>query len=133
MDYDYPIDLKNDSNHKLRCNSNTNLNYEYIYPDTSLYREPQGVIVYPGQTVDVGGGSLSWESIYENIDTISFVIYDVDTLVKYSWEKVKSNYLILQRYDLSIYDLQKLNYRLHYPPTEAMRNMKMYPAYGRSR
>jgi len=42
---------------------------------------------------------------------------------------VERDYLVLQRYYLSLQDLQKLNWRVSYPPTPEMKDMKMYPAY----
>lgn len=37
--------------------------------------------------------------------------------------------IIIQRYDLSLQDLQQINWTLTYPPNENMKNMKMYPPY----
>jgi hypothetical protein len=53
----------------------------------------------------------------------------------YTWEHESSqtiidNYLVLQRYDLGLEDIQKLGWSLPFPPTEAMKDMKMYPPYG---
>jgi hypothetical protein len=64
------------------------------------------------------------------LDTLSIFIIFEDTLLTYSWEVIRSDYKILKRYDLSLQDLQKLNYTIPYPPTETMKNMKMYPPYG---
>ena len=38
------------------------------------------------------------------------------------WETVREDYIILQRYDLSIAELEKLNWTIYYPPTEAMKD-----------
>jgi len=130
MDYDYPLYLNNQSDRRIQLwTPNAG---EVGYPDTNLHELPRGVIVHPNKKLDVAGGGISWEKIYksERRDTLSFFLFDVDTLEKYSWDIVKKNYMVLQRYDLSIYDLQKLNYTLYYPPTEAMRDMKMWPRYG---
>lgn len=103
------------------------------YPDTMLpiERTTSGSIL-PFQKEVLSPKTVSWKSIYDvkaDNDTLSFFIYDVDTLDKYPWKVIRENYMILQRYDLSIYDFRKLNYTIYYPPTEAMRNMKMWPAY----
>ena len=45
------------------------------------------------------------------------------------WETVREDYIILQRYDLSIAELEKLNWTIYYPPTEAMKDFYMYPPY----
>jgi len=38
--------------------------------------------------------------------------------------------VFLQRYDLTIRDLDILDWTLSYPPDERMKNIKMYPPYG---
>ena len=63
-------------------------------------------------------------------DTLCFFIFDTDTINKYDWEMVQNEYKILQRYDLSLQDFKRLKYTLSYPPSEAMKNIKMYPPYG---
>ena len=64
------------------------------------------------------------------IDTLIVFVINADTLATYGWECVKNNYLISQRYDVSLNDLQQLNWKLTYPPTVEMRNIKMWPPYG---
>jgi hypothetical protein len=76
-----------------------------------------------------------WESSFNDIneipsDTLMVYIFDEEVLKNNSWGVVVENYMILQRYDLSLPDLQKLNWHVFYPPTEEMKNMKMYPKYG---
>jgi hypothetical protein len=44
---------------------------------------------------------------YVKSDTLSFFIFSSDTLNKYPWDSIRSNYMILQRYDLSLTDLAK--------------------------
>ena len=39
---------------------------------------------------------------------------------------------IIQRYDISLQDLQCLNWMLTYPPSENMKDIKMWPPYGSS-
>ncbi|SQA93841.1 hypothetical protein [Capnocytophaga ochracea] len=74
-----------------------------------------------------------WRDIFKELpkDTLSIFIFNTDTLNKYSWEEVRRDYKILKRYDLSIQDLELLDYKVYYPPTPAMSQMKMYPKYGR--
>ncbi|WP_291529407.1 hypothetical protein [Bacteroides sp. UBA939] len=62
-------------------------------------------------------------------DTMSIFFFDPDTLAKYEWETIRQDYKILVRYDLSHNDLKALDWRIYYPPTEKMKNMKMYPLY----
>jgi hypothetical protein len=48
-------------------------------------------------------------------DTISMFILSKDTLDKYDWAKIRSDYNILKRYDLSLADLQRMNWTITYP------------------
>lgn len=54
---------------------------------------------------------------------------DKDVVDNVPWETVREDYMILQRYDLSIADLEKLNWTIYYQPTEAMKDIYMYPPY----
>lgn len=63
-------------------------------------------------------------------DTLIVFVFNADTLALYGWEYVKEHYLIAQRYDLSLIDLQLLSWRLQFPPSSEMQNIKMWPPYG---
>jgi hypothetical protein len=39
--------------------------------------------------------------------------------------------MALQRYDLTLEDLNSLNWTIFYPPNERMKDVKMYPPYGK--
>lgn len=70
-----------------------------------------------------------WFSKFPN-DTVSLFIFDAEVVESNSWEKVVDEYLVLQRYDLSIEDFKKLGSLIPYPPTPEMKDMHMYPPYG---
>ena len=69
------------------------------------------------------------EEIFFNLpkDTLSVFIFHTDTLTEYTWNEVRDKYMILKRYDLSLDDLRRLNFKITYPPNEIMDNIKMYP------
>jgi len=48
-------------------------------------------------------------------DTLMVFIFDAQVIDNTPWETVKSNYLILKRYDLSFQDIQNSDYTLTYP------------------
>lgn len=66
---------------------------------------------------------------FKHGDEVSVFIFDAEILVTTPWDTIGKYYMVLQRYDLMLEDLQKLNWTLSYPPTEAMKNIKMYPPY----
>jgi hypothetical protein len=71
------------------------------------------------------------ESRFEYIaDTLVYSVFDADILENESTQTIVDNYLVLQRYDLSLDDLNQLEWLLPFPPTEAMKYMRMYPPYG---
>ncbi len=57
-------------------------------------------------------------------------VFNADTLETHGWDYAKEHNMVMQRYDLSLTDLQNLNWTLTFPPTEEMRNIKMWPPYG---
>ena len=70
---------------------------------------------------------------FANTDTLCLFIIDSDTINKYTWEEVKNGYKILQRYDLlvDLKGLKQINFIVTYPPTEAMKDVHMYPPYSK--
>ncbi len=64
----------------------------------------------------------TWEDFFKDFpsDTLSIYIFHTDTLDKYSWKEICEDYLVLKRYDLSLYDLKKLKFQVPYPPSQTM-------------
>lgn len=138
-DTEIAIDFTNNANYALSVYSIA-LGYYYpsecvIYPDTSLPSK------YPPQLgfYNISPSSESYlylrklpEEIYDyyNTDTISIFVFSADSLCSLSWDYVASNYVILQRYDISLNDLDSIWEQLSFPPSKAMRNIKMWPPYG---
>ena len=103
------------------------------YPDTVLpEKSPNYIPIDKSRHSSYGEGKNVEDQLFALFptDTISVFFFDPDTLVKYKWEIIRQKYKMLIRYDLSRSDLKKLNWCIYYPPTEAMKEMKMYPPYG---
>lgn len=62
-------------------------------------------------------------------DTIRIFIIAKDVYEKKSWKEIASNYLILQRYDITAQEVLDLDKKLTYPPDERMKNIHMWPLY----
>lgn len=126
---EYVILLKNDSNYKI--NSYAATTQESAYPDTLIIENKFAWATTPGNSISFAV-SKPWEEVLEKLpkDTLSIFIFDSDTLENNSWDTIKGEYKILKRYDLSIENIQLLNYDIPYPPTEVMKDMKMYPPYS---
>lgn len=96
---------------------------QYNYGFTTVEKKSVNLFIVPG--------SITAEEIFRMAnDTIRIFIFDTDTLAKYSWEEISRNYNILQRYDLTLKDMKLLKHDIYYPPTPAMRNIKMWPPYN---
>ena len=57
------------------------------------------------------------------------MLFDYDLLMTENPETIAENYMVLVRYDVTLDDLDRLDWTLHYPPTPAMRDVHMYPPY----
>jgi hypothetical protein len=76
-------------------------------------------------------GRSCFEHLFRsNRDTLFLFIFDADVIENTPWEIVARDYLVLRRYDLTLEDLQRLNWQVTYPPTAAMRDVKMFPPFG---
>lgn len=115
------------------------IDYDRLYPDTLL------TMRIPGDSYTVIDTTLLWQEIgisstvFETygkiVDTLSVYIIDIDTIDYYSWDTVARYNMVLQRYDISLSDLEGLERNnnssvLFFPPTEAMRHIHMWPPYG---
>lgn len=78
---------------------------------------------------------LCWETRFQGKeyfmqDTLIVWIFDANKIGDMSDpNNVLNDQLLLQRYDLSLSDLRMLDFQLHFPPTDAMRHVKMYPPF----
>jgi len=99
-----------------------------IYPDTlPINLKPPFPVAKAGQN-GYNYFGFSKEELFKQLpsDTLSVFLIHPDTLAKYSWQEIINDYKV-KRYDLSLGDLERLNFRVPYPPTQQMRGMKMYP------
>ena len=113
-----------------------------VYPDTTLpgtcpYLNIRRLDSHSSQRYSCLDSD--YQTLYNayNVDTISIFVFSTDTLYFYGWPTVQKSYKILQRYDLSIEDCQRLSEKSGqrallpcFPPSPEMKNMKMWPPYG---
>lgn len=82
--------------------------YDHVYPKKSI-------VLYNFDT---------WESFFlHSSDTMRIYIADAEKV------NVDDTTNLLVRYDLSLYDLQELNWHLTYPPSIDMKDMTMTPSF----
>lgn len=127
----YPLYIVNNTNQNLYVFFNEDAHYKSIYPDTQItnFKDRLGLPIKSFRKELIVDGSATWQSVYEvNVpnDTLSFFIFNTDTLFKYPWDTIRSKYMILQRYDLSLKDLQNRNFELEYPYDSTRGKLKVY-------
>lgn len=117
----------------------------FTYSDTTVSKrsvflgfDSSSVKIHPGDNSFQSWGQGScFEALFSGggahnllpADTLSIFIFSYDTLRKYDWETIRKEYKILKRYDLSLPDLRNLNWKVVYPPTREMENIKQFPPY----
>ena len=100
-----------------------------IFPDTILPVEDINIRNF-GRSTRFGNGTDFIRIINElPKDTLSFYFFDPNVIENEGWEKVRDEYLVLRRYDLSEDDLRTLDFTVPFPPTEVMSEMRMYPEF----
>jgi len=94
---------------------------QFTFPDTTiaLYNPSKVDVnkVLPHGKVHIPTRG-SWESTFaERIPSgkLMIFIYDAKTLETTPWDTVRKKYLILKRYDLTLKDLESLNWTVTYP------------------
>ena len=95
------------------------LDYGRFYPDTLL---PPADTGYRKKVLPMNSCSLTIRIEEKDLkespnrkELLMFYVFSVDTLEKYSWEEIREGYRILKRYDLSMDDLDSLNWTITYP------------------
>jgi len=123
------IYVVNNSDHNIE--SSAPLRNGPFYPDTALTL----VIKEPIQETPPGHKAYfdfhGRGSIAEYIENspqgmVSVFIFHPDTVAAYSNEQIIEDYKVLARYDLSLSDLETLDFFVPYPPSEAMDAMQVY-------
>lgn len=111
-------------------NKSNNTIYYYCnlvsYPDT-VAKTFSVNILNPEHNYDIAPQKkILGRCLEEYNDTIMIYIYNNETLKKHTLQEIYENHMVAARYDLSIDDVRNLNYKIPYPPTEDMSEMKIY-------
>jgi hypothetical protein len=86
------------------------------YPDTALENSVVLTDLPPGRSTTLYIGNPEWLYKYPTVtERICLFTFDTDTLKKYSWEVIRSQYKVLKRYDLSLDDFIRMDYKIELP------------------
>ena len=83
----------------------------------------------PGLYLNGYGGSWN-RRINDGNGYVSFYVIDPSTRALLESSYTEEEYPVIVRYDLTINDLEELNYRVVYPPSEQMQSVHMWPPYS---
>lgn len=88
-----------------------------FYPDTSLANKKPSLLEIPRNEKRYWNISYEYKYLFDAIpsDTISVFIFHADTINKFTWDEVRDGYKVLKRYDLSLKDLETMNWTITYP------------------
>lgn len=122
---------KEDICHKTIVFNNTSINSLYVvsssaYPDTSTFAGIPNPALNPNFTKvlpNEKNTQVLWrrdciELAFKDLipsDTLMVYVFDANLLENTPWDTVKENHLILIRYDLSLEDLNGINWLINYP------------------
>lgn len=110
-----------DVQHYFKINNNANHWISYYvdesYPDTVIKLTKPTIKTVPPNSSFKESDWGTWGERFDNIEgnKISVYVIHTDTLNKYTWEKVRDDYMILKRYDLSLDDLKESDFTITYP------------------
>lgn len=120
----YHLSVENNSN-------DTIIAFDVIQPgyrDTALPpTKPGYILTLPPNARDHFTSQVPYSELFKKLDrdTMSFYFYEYDIFSTMDWADVRENRLFLMRYELSLEDLKRLSFRVPYPPSEAMADMKV--------
>ena len=126
-----PLHFKNNSQYSVVIFFNDDQDNKAIYPDTIISNFIGGLnkLVRPMKSEILIESKATWKNIFETSvpnDTMSIFVIDSDTLTNQPWDTIRSRYLILQRYDLSLKDLENRNFEIEYPYSPSRGVLKVW-------
>lgn len=117
-DCEYSIYIINNSGHHIGSYFATGGEFGTYYPDSLPYTSKN--VCYDtsvDSTLPDYVICMPLKRFFKQLphDTLSVFIFHTDTLNKYSWEKIRDDYKVLKRYDLSQNDLRRMNFKIIFP------------------
>lgn len=87
----------------------------YVFVNYNPANMPNEYKILPNETKVPIKPIGSWEKVYSNQSKLSFYVFDAQIMETIPWDTIKAKYLVLKRYDLSLKDLQQMNWTIIYP------------------
>jgi hypothetical protein len=111
FDHAYAITVTNNSPHNIQYITS------YNYPDTTIPGLQNQLITVGVNNSTFIDSKEEWGSVISKTPggKMSFFFFSPDTIAKYGWPVVVSNYLVLTRKDLSAQDIKAMGNIVTYP------------------
>ena len=112
--HDGCIKIKNNANHAIYfdvCYSLPNKEIPSTSPTSNVQKYKCNANDYKSF------GTYSWSQLINNLPSkkIRLFIFHADTVETVDWEKIRKEYKVLKWYDLSVEDLEKMDWTVEYP------------------
>jgi hypothetical protein len=96
---------------------------QYNYPDTSINDKSWSNLAYTHVQVDPNSAqhlwnSLDWDEVIRgknSLNTVMVFVFDLEKVISKPWAQIQSDYDVLKRYDLTIDQLNILDWKIIYP------------------
>ena len=128
VDYKNLVNIKNNSEHYITTYIGV-ISSEYggsLYPDTLLPPIKVGIEIKPHSDRSY---TYNYNYSKNKFDTICIFIWNTELASDVPWDSIRLKNKIIQRYDISYKDLENLKWKISYPPSSEMENIKMFPPY----
>ena len=114
-DRKYPLYIINDSNHTIAYYVAA-VGIEHKYPDTALVSNKFEMGTIPPGGSTIWDSSVPFDRFFQLLpsDTLSIYLFHPDTLAKYDWSVIRSEYKVLKRFDISYDDLKSNDFKVTY-------------------
>jgi hypothetical protein len=111
------IEVINKSNKDIQVTAGCSKYRMNSYPDTILSTSNPSLLIVRSNDYNYLDHSKEWSKVISELpsDTLSVYIFDSDTINAYEWSEIAAGYKILKRYDLSVQDLDSMNWTITYP------------------
>lgn len=89
----------------------------FLYPDTTLNANNAVKGGIQPHDFTYFSSTHDWEKVFQenNATKLSFFFFSPDTISKYGWDDVRTNYRVLKRKDFTLQELKDQNYTVSYP------------------
>lgn len=88
---------------------------EHKYPDTAIETSVVLTSLPPGRSTTLFLGDPAYVYKYQKVERMCLFTFHTDTISKYNWDVIRSEYKVLKRYDLSYDDLKQRDFNITLP------------------